>query len=75
MLRVPPAHRVFAVHDLRLLGVQLEAECPEPTSDLRPKTSGLFLGVAVDNNIIGITFERTARELPVHPPIKRVMHE
>jgi len=35
----------------------------------------LFLGVAVDNNIIGITFERTARELPVHPPIKRVMHE
>jgi len=75
MLRVPPAVRVFAVHDLRLVGVQLEAEGPEPTGDPSPKTSGLCLRVAVSYNIISVAFERTTGEHPVHPTIERVMHE
>src|SRR5258708_11744966 len=75
MLRVSPAFRVFAVHDLRLVGVQLEAEGPEPSGDRSPETSGLRLGVAVDDNVIGVPFERAARVFPVHPAVERVMHE
>ena len=52
------AVRVFAVHDLRLLGVQLEAQGPEPLGDGGPKVSGLFLGVAVGDDVVCIALER-----------------
>ena len=67
--------RVFAVHDLRLVGVQLESQGPEPFSECGPQMPGLVLGVAVDHCIIRVTFERTARELPIHPSVERIVHE
>ena len=75
MLRDPAAVRVLAVHDLRLVGVQLESNRPEPFSECQPTDSGLCLGVAVDHRVIRVTFERLAGVLPVHPPIERVVHE
>jgi len=53
--------------------VQLETEGPEQAGDVVPKFSGLFLGVAVGNDVIGITLERTIRMLPGHPHIERVV--
>jgi hypothetical protein len=64
--------RAWHTHDLRLHGVQLQAQGPEPLGDGGPQLAGLVLGVAVRNNIIRITFERAARELPVHPGVERV---
>src|SRR6266566_2420592 len=75
VLEVAWAVRVLAVHDLRLHGVQLEAKSPEPTGDGGPQRPGLFLGVAVRSDVVRIALERAARELPVHPRIKRIMHE
>ena len=72
---VSPAVRVLAVHDLRLHGVQLKAQGPEPLGDGDPQHPGLVLSVAVRNNIIRVTLERAARELPVHPHVERIMHE
>jgi len=71
----PRPVRVLAEHDLRLLGVQLEAECLEPGGDRVPQRAGLILRIAVSDNVIRIPREGTARELPNHPGIKRVMHE
>jgi hypothetical protein len=36
---------------------------------------GLFLSVAVDDNVVRITLERRTGVLPVHPPIEGVVHE
>ena len=52
MLRFPRPVRVLAEHDLRLLGVQLEAECPEPGGDRVPQRAGLILRIAVSDNVI-----------------------
>ena len=52
VLRFPRPVRVLAEHDLRLLGVQLEAECPEPGGDRVPQRAGLILRVAVRDNVI-----------------------
>ena len=53
MLRVSSwATRVFAVRDLRLLGVQLETKGREPVGDQVPKGPGLSLSVAVDNDVV-----------------------
>jgi hypothetical protein len=41
-----------AEHDLRLLGVQLEAEYPEPGGNRVPQRAGLILRVAVRDNVI-----------------------
>jgi hypothetical protein len=46
------ATRVFAVRDLRLLGVQLETKGREPVGDQVPKGPGLSLSVAVDNDVV-----------------------
>ena len=75
MCSASSAAAVFAVHDLRLVGVQLEAEGPEPGGDGGPKRSGLFLGVAVGNDVVRVALERTSRMFPVHPTIERVVHE
>src|SRR5215207_4141698 len=52
VLRLPSAVRVLAVHDLRLVGVQLEAQGPEPVRDGGPQRSGPFLRVAVGNDVV-----------------------
>src|SRR5260370_2549282 len=39
MLRGSPAFRVFAVHDLRLVGVQVESQDPAPPADPNPPPS------------------------------------
>ena len=69
------ATRVFALRDLRLLGVQLETKGREPVGDKVPKVTGLSLGVAVDNDVVRVAFEQTPRMPPGHPHIERVMHE
>jgi hypothetical protein len=69
------AVRVFAVHDPGLDGVQLKAQGPEPFGDGDPKRSGLFLGVAVCDDVICITREWAARKRPGHPTIERIVHE
>src|SRR5258708_19874249 len=74
-LEVSPAVRVFAVHDLRLHGMQLKTQRPEPLSDGGPQRPGLVLSVAVRNNIIRVTLKRATRELPVHPRVERIVHE
>src|SRR5439155_7575235 len=51
VLEVPWAVRVLAVHDLRLHGVQLQAQGPKPLGDGGLQLAGLILGVAVRNNI------------------------
>jgi len=75
VLRLASAFRVFAVHDLRLIRVQLKAEGPEPLSEIDPQLLGLVLGLAVDDRINRVAFEGTAGVFPVHPPIKRIVHE
>ena len=40
-----------------------------------PQLAGLVLAVAVRNNVIRVTLERAAGELPVHPRVERVVHE
>ena len=67
MLRLVTALRVFAVHDLRLVAMQLKAQRPEPLNKIGPQALGLLLGVAVDDHIIRVTLERTAGVFPVHP--------
>jgi hypothetical protein len=52
VLEVSLAVRVFAVHDLRLHGVQLKTQGPEPRGDGGPRLAGLFLGVAVSDDVI-----------------------
>src|SRR5262249_52683984 len=69
------AVRVVAEHDLRLRGVQLQAQGFEPLSDGGPQYPRLVLGVAVRSDVVRVTLERAARELPVHPRIERIMHE
>jgi hypothetical protein len=75
VLEVSPAVRVLAVHDLRLIGVQLEPQGPEPLGKCGPQLERLRLGVAVDNNIVRIALEGCIGVLPVHPAIERVVHE
>jgi hypothetical protein len=75
VLITSPAVRILTEHELRLLGVQLQAQGPEPLSNRGPQFVGLILGVAMGYNIVGITLERTARELPVHPSVERIVHE
>jgi hypothetical protein len=36
---------------------------------------GLFLSVAVGDNVVCVPLERTTRELPAHPMVERVVHE
>jgi hypothetical protein len=55
--------------------MQLKAKTPEPPSDGSPQRPGLLLGAAVRNDVIRVTLERAARELPVHPHIERIVHE
>src|SRR5206468_11568787 len=72
---VPPAVRVLAEHDLRLPGMQLQAQGPEPRGDRGQQLVGLVPAVAMRNNVIRIPLKRAAREFPVHPRIERIMHE
>ena len=69
MLRLVTAVRVFAVQVLRLVGMQLKAQGPEPRSEAGAELLGLLLGVAADDHIIRVMLERTAGVFPVHPPI------
>ena len=75
VLRVPPAVRVFAVHNPRLFRVQFQAQGPEPFGNGGPQVVGLFLSVAVRDNVVGIALEGAARELPSDPAIERIVHE
>src|SRR6516164_1751527 len=75
VLRFPWPVRVLAGHDPRLLGMQLETERPEPGGDRVAQRAGLILRITVSDNVIRIPLKGTARELPNHPGIERVMHE
>jgi hypothetical protein len=47
VLGIPSAVRVLAVHDLRLVGVQFEAQGPKPLGNGSPEIMGLFLCATV----------------------------
>src|SRR6516162_7744518 len=67
--------RAWRTHDLRLAGMQLKTQGPEPLGDGGPQLAGLVLGVAVSDDVIRVALKRAAREFPVHPRIERIMHE
>ena len=71
----PGPVRVLAEHDLGLLGVKLEAQGLEPLGHRGPQLSGLFLGVAVNDDVVRVALERTVWVFPVHPLVERVVHE
>jgi hypothetical protein len=75
VLRLASAFRVLAVHDLRLVGVQFESNGPEPLGEVGQQMPCLTLGCAMDDRIIRIALERTARILPDQPLVERVVHE
>ena len=75
VLRLVTALRVFAVQVLRLVGMQLKAQGPEPLNEAGAELLGLLLGVAADDHIIGVTLERTAGVFAVHPLVERIVHE
>src|SRR5665213_2162211 len=75
VLRFPGAVRVLAVHDLCLLGVQLEPHGLEPDGEVSQQRAGLFLSVAVDDRVIRVALEGLSRILSDHPPIERIVHE
>jgi hypothetical protein len=55
--------------------IRLKTQCPEPRGDGGPQFAGLFLTVAVSDDVIREALEWAAREFPVHPRIERIMHE
>ena len=67
--------RAWHTHDLRLHGMQLKPQGPEPDGDGGLQFPGLVLAVAVRNNVVRVTLERAAGKLPVHPRVERVVHE
>ena len=75
MLRLVTALRVFAVQVLRLVGMQLKAQRPEPLDEAGAQLSGLLLGVAADDHIIRVALEPTAGVFAVHPLVERIVHE
>src|SRR5664280_2234020 len=52
VLRLGSTVRVLAVHDLRLVGVQLQSNGPEPLGEVSQQISGLTLGCAVDDRVV-----------------------
>lgn len=52
VLRVSRPVRVFAEHDLGLLGVQLEAQGPQALGNGGPQVLGLFLGITIRDNVV-----------------------
>src|SRR2546421_8368558 len=64
---------VLAVHDPRLVGMQLQPDLGEPTTDRLPHLAGLTLSHAMDHRIIREAFESDPRELPDHPHVEAVM--
>ena len=73
VLRVSSAAAVLAIDDLRLLGVQLQADSSEPGRDGSPQSPGLILSVTVGNAVIRVALKRAARELPSYPRIERIV--
>jgi len=61
VLEVSPAVRVLAEHDLRLRGMQLQAQGPEPPGDGGPQLAGLVLAVAVSDDVIRVALKRALR--------------
>src|SRR6266571_8649513 len=72
---VPAPALVFAVHDLRLVRVQGQADVSEPTADRAPNLQGLSLGHTVDHRIVGEPLKLASRILPGQPEIEPVMKE
>ena len=66
---------VFAVDDPRLVRVQLESNLVHPRGDLVEHVLCLTRRLAVHDRVVGVALERTAREVPGHPDIERVVHE
>src|SRR5664280_2455943 len=75
VLRLGSTVRVLAVHSLRLVGVQLQSNGPEPLGEVSQQISGLTLGCAVDDRVVSKALEWAARILPDQPHVERVVHE
>ena len=55
--------------------MQLKAEGLKSLGNRSQKAPGLVLGVAVDNDVIGVASKGGIGMFPVHPAIERIMHE
>src|SRR5207249_3478313 len=70
VLRLARTVRVRTEHDFGLGRMQLETNGLEPLGDRSPQLRCLGLGVAVDDDVVCVALERTARMLPVHPTVE-----
>jgi hypothetical protein len=64
---------ILAVDDFRLLGMKRQSAFGEPLLKRCAQCLCLISTAAVADRIIGITLERDARMVPLHPPVERVM--
>src|SRR5205807_9597351 len=75
VLVVPPAHPVLAVDDPRLVRVAAETHLCHPRGDRLQHRLRLPSAHTMHDVIIGIALEGTARVVPHHPSVERVVHE
>jgi len=66
---------VLAIHDARLVRMQLQTDLRQASSDRVPDPVGLGLAAAVHHRVIAVPLELDVRVLPGHPGIERVVHE
>src|SRR5262249_16583370 len=69
------AVRVLAVHDARLVQIQLQTDLRQPLDDRVEHELRLRLAPAVQDRIIRVALERDGRKLPGQPPVERVVQE
>ena len=70
---IPPPSIIFAVHYLRLFGVQTQPDVGEPTPDRVSHLAGLTFGHTMDHRIVREAFEPDPRILPDHPEIEAIV--
>src|SRR6516225_996761 len=66
---------LLAVHDFGLFRMQIQLAFGQPPLQSLPKLARLRFALAMTDDVISITFERHARMMLLHPPVKRVVEK
>ena len=69
------AVRVLAVHDARLVQIELQTDLRQPFDDRIAQHLRLRLCLAVQDHIVRVALERDRRILPDEPHVERVVQE
>src|SRR6266568_4311655 len=69
------AIRIFAVHDTRLVWMQLQTTVRQPSCNGASNKQSVLFSCAVNHRIIAISFELKVRKFFLHPHVERVMQE